>query len=109
MRLWKFLQIAGDRNDRSLGVSTFGISNHPGDISAIDLGKLVLHHDNVELDLTHCIPYSFRAVDYGNRPAPKLLEKPLHDQSRHRMILADQDVQRTERWAIPRYNLRHTP
>jgi hypothetical protein len=51
----KLFQIASHGNDGRVRICDLGISDHASNVGAIDVRQLVLHHDDVVLDVARSV------------------------------------------------------
>lgn len=106
MGLGEILQVTSHRDDGGMSVGATSLPHHARKIGTIDLRELKLRHDNVKLHFTQCISHSFSAICNRDSSATKLFEQALHDETRHRVVFADKNIQRAEEWAILNIELR---
>lgn len=96
MRLRQLIQISCHSNDRSMGVGALGISDHSRNVCTAHLRKLELHEYDVELYFAQCKRRSLIPIGDRDRSTLQLFQKFFHDETRNRMIFANEDVKRSK-------------
>ena len=109
VRFWEIFQIPRHGNNRRLSVGSSCFANHPRKVRPIQLRQLKLGHDYIKLDFTQRVTHGLASVHCCDLPTMQFLKQSFHDDSRNRMVLADQHIQRPERWLGRKMDLRQTP